>query len=133
MMSHYDENPSQKVLDKIQSFLDIENKEKNYSVGLEDIGMNFPGKYCVVMEGKKPMAVAAIADHGELWKLYVCPEDRGCGIAEKLVLRLIAQATDGLFVEMTPQSFDFWNKIIQKHNLKCEQVYEQPKITLWLN
>ncbi|NBJ32249.1 hypothetical protein GE191_00965 [Serratia fonticola] len=132
-MSYYDETPSEEVLKQIQAHLDAENKATHYSVGIVDIRMDFPGRYCVVMEDEKPAAVAAIASHGELYKLYVCPENRGFGIAENLVLKLIKEEADGLFVEMIPQSLNFWSKIIEKNNLKFEQVYEQLKITLWLS
>ncbi|MGP0911314.1 MULTISPECIES: GNAT family N-acetyltransferase [unclassified Serratia (in: enterobacteria)] len=136
-MINYDENPSENSLKQIQTRLDAENKTTNHTVGIVDIGMGFGGRYCVVMEDEKPVAVAAIADHGEVYKLYVCPENRGYGIAEKLVLRLIEQEAssegDGLFVEMTPESLSFWEKMVQKHNLKFEKYDGQLKIELWLN
>ena len=84
-----------------------------------------------------PVAVAAVADHGELYKLYVLPENRKKGIAEQFVLYLIKKIAvsnkDALFVEMTNQSIPFWERLIQKNDVSFEQYEGQLKIELWIN
>lgn len=133
----YDESPKQEVLDRIQKYLDKENQSIDKTVGITDIWMSFSGKYCVAMQGNNPVAVAAIASHGELYKLYVLPESRKLGIAEQFVLHLIGKEAnpkgDGLFVEMTPQSLNFWGRIIQKNNLRYYHFEGQLKIELWIS
>ena len=70
-MMIYDDNPSKKVLDGIQRRLTEENSAPNNFVGITDIWMNFSGKYYVAIDNNTAVAVAAVADHGELYKLYV--------------------------------------------------------------
>ncbi|WP_446471520.1 GNAT family N-acetyltransferase [Xenorhabdus stockiae] len=152
----YDENPSKEVLDKIQLILDKENEDTNHLVGIVDIWMpctcdtnhsvgivdilmpcTCNGWYCVVMNDDNPIAVASVYKWGELYKLYVCPESRGKGIAEQLVLHIIKKneylETDGLFVEMTQESINFWDKVIKKNKLRFIQYeHDHSKISLWL-
>ncbi|AUU38413.1 TPA: GNAT family N-acetyltransferase [Proteus mirabilis] len=136
-MMIYDDNPSKKVLDGIQRRLTEENSAPNNFVGITDIWMNFSGKYYVAIDNNTAVAVAAVADHGELYKLYVLPENRKKGIAEQFVLYLIKKIAvsnkDALFVEMTNQSIPFWERLIQKNDVSFEQYEGQLKIELWIN
>lgn len=109
-------NPTKKMLDDIQSLL---NKEKY--LGIMDIYTNYHPRYFVVLDHEVPAAIATV--HGsnecpELYKLYVVPNYRNKGVAMDLVTHVMRQlASEGaeeVFVEMTEQSVNFWDKVSDK-------------------
>lgn len=108
------DNPTKKQLEKLQSKL---SKESN--VGITDIYGNMVQDYFALEAGGDLIGVASISPFGdgsaELFKLYIDPEQRGKGLGVYLLKEtlnlLVSKGFIEIFVETTPESREFWEKI----------------------
>lgn len=99
-------------VDEIQAIL-----SRDPGQGIVDVRGAGPLYHVIVKEGGAIIAIASIDSQiGELWKLYVAPGYKGRGVGTSLVNKVIDLLRDGCFeellVEMTEQSFPFWEKFV---------------------
>ena len=99
-------------VDKIQEILASDPGQ-----GIVTVRGDHPLYHIIVREGGAIIAIASIDSHiGELWKLYVAPGYKGRGVGTALVNKVIDLLREGCFeellVEMTEQSFPFWEKFV---------------------
>ena len=107
--------PTDKQLEEIQAALDAEPGQ-----GITDIYAAVPLYHVIVREYDAVIAVASLDPRiGELFKLYVVRRHQGKGIGTALVsyvMKLLRERSyNELLVEMTEQSYPFWEKFAKSH------------------
>lgn len=104
-------------VDEIQAILADDPRQ-----GIVDVRGEGLIYHVIVREAGAVIAIASVDSHtGELWKLYVAPSHKGRGIGTALVNKVIELLRDGgfdeLLIEMTEQSFPFWEKFVTGRTL----------------
>lgn len=112
--------PSDEQLNKVQAFLDEENRETD--VGITDIWGCLSPEYFLAVEEGSPIGVVTISadsTFAEIYKLYVAPPYRRKNIANKLFIYAIdclrSIGVEQVGIEFTGNSYKFWEKVLRDY------------------